>query len=79
LSEIVVAFFERNLLKFRQKIFENHFGLENVLGEPDHAASRDGGRCGVLEVVDLEHDSDVRGKGETLAVGKSLKGMTTLS
>ena len=73
LPEVVIAFFERNLLQLHHEVLENHLRLEDVLGEPDHAAARDGGRGGELQVVHLEHDPDVWWKRETFTVGQGLK------
>ena len=71
--EIIFTFFERNPLQLGHEVLEDHLGLEDVLGEPDHAATGDGGRCCVLQVMNLKHDTHVGRKGQALTVGKSLQ------
>mmetsp|Transcript_110735 Transcript_110735/g.352711 ORF Transcript_110735/g.352711 Transcript_110735/m.352711 type:complete len:877 (-) Transcript_110735:5495-8125(-) len=63
LSALQVA--ELDLL---QLIRAHHLGEDDILGEPDHAATRDRGERRVLERVHLEHDADIRRDRETLAV-----------
>jgi len=70
--EVIVAFLEGNLLELHHEVLEDHFRLEHVLGEPDHAATGDRGRGGELQVVDLEHDAGVGWKRKSLTVWESL-------
>ena len=69
-SFLVVAV-ERNRSEDLEVVLVEHLWLDDILAEPDHSTSRDGSERRVLEMLHLEHDSNVRREVESFSVGKS--------
>ena len=72
-NDVFFAFFQRNVTQTGQEVFENHFGGEDVLREPDHSATRNGGQCGLFEILHFKHDADVGRNRQTFTVGQRQK------
>eukprot|EP00968_Pinguiococcus_pyrenoidosus_P008406 scaffold602_cov298-Pinguiococcus_pyrenoidosus.AAC.10 len=51
-----------------ERLPQQHPLADRVVGEPDHAASGDGGGRGMLQAVHLHEDANVGGNGKPLAV-----------
>ena len=59
-TRVVIAVVDGHVTEFGEEVVEDHLSAEDVLAEPNHAASRDGGESGEAQILNLEHDANLQ-------------------
>ncbi|GKT85477.1 hypothetical protein Ct61P_03327 [Colletotrichum tofieldiae] len=70
---VFVEVLERFGAERAKVVLEHHSRRDGIFAEPDHTATTDCGKSGVLQGLDFEHDADIGRQVETLTIGQGEK------